>query len=164
MRLVLALAVGATLAPALAASPGAPTGADPDPPSPILNDTLEHERSGVEVPWSDAASGRSGKLRVERTFYRGQQPCRDFVWTHEAPGGGTAESRGTGCRAGNARWDIERQPAPPVPSSGSSTAKPPAPAAAGGDTTAAKPPPAEPPLPARKPAVLVITMPTRSEL
>jgi surface antigen len=73
---------------------------------PALNDALEYERSGREIAWSNVATGRAGMIRVERTFYRGQQPCRDYVRT-TAGSGPSHEIRGVGCRLGKLNWTVE---------------------------------------------------------
>jgi hypothetical protein len=142
----------ACAAPALADPSDAPP-----TPGPLLNEALERARSGVDVPWSGAAGGAKGIIRIERTFYRGQQPCRDFLWTRESEAGDKVETRGTGCRIAKGRWEVDDKPAPPPALAGGSV--PPAPAAA---EAAARP--ADPPRPARKPPALVYTIPPRSDL
>ena len=76
---------------------------------PLINQTLETEKSGVEIGWSDPATGHSGTLRVERTFYRDQQPCREYLRTIERAGASTLVTRGVGCRVGRAQWEIEEE-------------------------------------------------------
>jgi surface antigen len=73
---------------------------------PAVNDALEYERSGKEIAWSNVATGRGGMIRVERTFYRGQQPCRDYVRTTVGSGPGY-QIRGIGCRLGKLNWTVE---------------------------------------------------------
>jgi surface antigen len=133
-------------------------------PGQLLHETLEGTRSGIEIPWSHPTNGVKGIIRVERTFYRGQQPCRDYVWTREASAGDKVEVRGTGCRTGKAQWALEEKPAASAGASGSTASPPPAPPpalATGGDAAPAKP--IEAPRPSRKPPVLVFTMPPRSD-
>ena len=67
---------------------------------PLINQTLETEKSGVEIGWSNPATGHSGTLRVERTFYRDQQPCREYLRTVERAGTADLVTRGTACRVG----------------------------------------------------------------
>jgi surface antigen len=76
---------------------------------PLINQTLETEKSGVEIGWSNPATGHSGTLRVERTFYRDQQPCREYLRTVERPGAAALAIRGVGCRVARAQWEIEEQ-------------------------------------------------------
>src|SRR5690606_40191021 len=49
---------------------GAQTAADEAYVEPLLYQALETEKSGVEVPWSNPATGSSGTIVIERTFYR----------------------------------------------------------------------------------------------
>jgi hypothetical protein len=162
------LAIVAMLVPCPAMSADNDSG-DAEFLKPILNLTLEQERRGVDVPWSNSATGRSGSIRVERTYYRGQQPCRDYVRTTT---GASTEVHGTGCRIGKGKWEIsESRPEASKGPSGSSIATtglaggssdPPASATA--PATAAAKSAADPPRPARKPAPFAFTMPTRSDL
>jgi len=45
-------------------------------------------------------------MRVERTFFRDQRPCREYLRTVLRPGESGFVIRGTACRAGRAEWDI----------------------------------------------------------
>lgn len=158
--------IAALAAPILVA--GAPASADERADAaflaPLLNRTLETERSGTEVGWRNPATGNAGSITVERTFYRGQQPCRDYVRT-TGTGPAKVTVRGTGCRVGKGRWALDEA----KPAAASGTAAPaasPTTAAAGSSSaptpsSEAKP---EPPLPSRKPAALIFTMPPRSDL
>lgn len=76
---------------------------------PLINQTLETEKRGVEIGWSNPATGHSGTLRVERTFYRDQQPCREYLRTVERPGASALVTRGVGCRVGRAQWEIKEE-------------------------------------------------------
>lgn len=133
---------------------------------PILNDILETQRTGVEVPWLNPETGRSGTIRIERTHYRGQQPCRDY--TRKTEGGGVyTEVSGTGCRVGPALWMVlEKQadaasaaPKGPQHDPGAAPSRPEATArSAEGDDdagTVGPVPPSKPP---------TYTLPTRSRL
>jgi hypothetical protein len=173
MRFAFALVLLASALP-IAGTAGADPVIDALTPGPLLSEALERERSGVDVPWSNAATGQKGVIRVERTFYRGQQPCRDYVWTREASGGAKAEVRGTGCRVAKAKWQTEEKPVPPptplaAPAlppltlgSGTSPTAAPAPPPSGGSAAPAKA--AEAPRPVRKPPSLTFTVPPRSDL
>jgi surface antigen len=94
---------------------------------PLINQTLETEKSGVEIGWSNPATGHSGTLRVERTFYRDQQPCREYLRTVERAGASTLVTRGVGCRVARAQWDIEGEGATAralLPGGGAASARP----------------------------------------
>ena len=142
---------------------------------PALNDVLENERSGKDVSWTNVVTGRAGSIRVERTYYRGQQPCRDYTRTTTGNGPGY-EVRGTGCRVGKLNWSVEEarkdEPAPTataaVPAPAPTTAPPSAPAA---DPVAAPAPSGDPSAPraprklaAPPPPTLSYGLPTRSQL
>jgi hypothetical protein len=143
---------------------------------PLLNETLENERTGRDVPWSNPATARSGVIRVERTFYRCQQPCREYLRTITTLGGSNlAEARGTGCRVAKAKWDL--QEGVPAESSAGSVGSTGSSGAAGGDPglparsedPARSAPPAKPGADppqrlVRKPPPLVFSLPTRSDL
>jgi 17 kDa outer membrane surface antigen len=139
---------------------------------PLINQALEKERTGVEVPWTNPATGSSGTIVIERTFYRDPRtPCRDYRRTAERTGAPPLAIEGTGCRIGAGRWSLEEDepdPAtealvrsrPPEPE----PAEPPAPASEGAappncpDLSAV-------PVPCDRPAAVVdYTMPSRTEL
>jgi surface antigen len=89
---------------------------------PLINETLETEQSGVEIGWSNPATGHSGTLSIERTFYRDQQPCREYLRTVERPGASALVTRGIGCRVGRSQWEIEEESAKPEEESATATA------------------------------------------
>ena len=94
---------------------------------PLINQTLETEKSGVEIGWSNPATGHSGTLRVERTFYRDQQPCREYLRTVERAGAADLVTRGTACRVGRGQWEIEEESAvarAPSPGQAAASAEP----------------------------------------
>jgi surface antigen len=94
---------------------------------PLINQTLETEKSGVEIGWSNPETGHSGTLRVERTFYRDQRPCREYLRTIERAGASTLVTRGVGCRVGRAQWEIKEEGATaraPSPRPGAASAEP----------------------------------------
>lgn len=102
------LALGAALllgAGAAGAAPADPSG-DLAHIRPLIDQTLETEKSGIEIRWSNPGTGHSGMMRVERTFFRDQRPCRDYLRTVLRPGESGFVIRGTACRAGRAEWDI----------------------------------------------------------
>lgn len=87
------------------AAPADPTG-DLGHIRPLIDQTLETEKSGIEIRWSNPGTGHSGMMRVERTFFRDQRPCREYLRTVVRPGESGFVIRGTACRAGRAEWDI----------------------------------------------------------
>jgi 17 kDa outer membrane surface antigen len=139
---------------------------------PLINQALETEKTGVEIPWTNPATGSRGTIAVERTFYRDPRtPCRDYRRTIERPGAPIVEIQGTGCRVGSGRWSLdedepdaaatvlfggtprETEPSRPPPEPESAAAPPSCPA------------PSAVPVPCTKPAAVVdYTMPTRTEL
>ena len=162
----------------------AQTDADEDYVGPLVNQALETEKSGVEIPWSNPATGSSGTILVERTFYRDPRtPCRDYWRTRARAGAPTLEIQGTGCRIGAGRWSLDeeeprsvagargRTEAGPAPTSERPPPPAPEPAAAPGPEPAAGPnPPSCPTLEATpaacgKPDPAVdYTMQTKTEL
>jgi hypothetical protein len=144
---------------------------------PLVNQALETEKSGIEVPWSNPASGSSGIIVIERTFYRDPRtPCRDYRRTLERTGAPTVEIQGTGCRIRSGRWSLveaeARSIAVTAPSARTGTPRTPA-ATAPPDAEPARAEAAPPscpaltavPVPCGKPAAVVdYTMPTKTEL
>jgi surface antigen len=147
--------------------------ADDEYVGPLVNKALETEKSGVAIPWSNPATGSSGMITIERTFYRDPRtPCRDYRRTLERAGAPKVEIEGTGCRIGPGRWSLdEKKPAaaaagpaavarrPPQP-----TATPPVEPAAGPAPPGCPPVPAAPVPSAKPPAMVHYTMPLRTEL
>jgi surface antigen len=136
---------------------------------PALNETLESERSGRDITWTNVTTGRAGTIRVERTFYRGQQPCRDYIRT-TAGNGPSFEVRGVGCRVGKLNWAVEERrieeppataaaPAPPPPEPTSRDA-----AARSGEPSGEPASPRAPRKAAPSPPPLRYGLPTRSQL
>ena len=150
--------------------------ADEEYVGPLVNQALETEKSGVEIPWSNPATGSSGMILIERTFYRDPRtPCRDYRRTLERVGAPTVEIQGTGCRIGSARWSLDeedpREVAVTPPSAGTGKARPrkpaesPDPEPAAGPAAQSCPAQSAAPVPCGKPAAVVdYTMPTKTEL
>jgi surface antigen len=148
--------------------------ADEDYVEPLLNQALETEKSGVELPWSNPATGSGGMIVIERTFYRDPRtPCRDYRRTVERAGAAAVEIEGTGCRVGPGEWTLEEEgpaslAAAPAPGAGPAPA-PDEPSAPEPERTEATPPScptmSSTPVPCGKPpAVVDYTMPTRTKL
>jgi surface antigen len=148
--------------------------ADEDYVEPLLNKALETEKTGVELPWSNPATGSGGIIVIERTFYRDPRtPCRDYRRTVEQAGAAAVEIEGTGCRVGPNEWTLEEEEpaslaAAPAPAAGPAPA-PDEPSAPEPARTEAAPPScptmSSTPVPCGKPpAVVDYTMPTRTKL
>ena len=174
-RLPLTLAAALIACASLAGAPDAAAQvADEEYVEPLLNQALEAERTGVELPWRNPATGSSGVIAIERTFYRDPRtPCRDYRRTLERAGEPAVEVEGTGCRIGPNEWAIDEETpasraATPAPAAGPEPApdEPPAPEPARAEPV----PPSCPtmsvtPVPCgRPPAVVDYTMPTRTRL
>jgi surface antigen len=148
--------------------------ADEEYLGPLINQALESEKSRLEIPWHNPATGSGGTIMIERTFYRDPHtPCRDYRRTLERAGAPTVEVQGTGCRIGPGRWSLDEEGARSVagtaPSAGASPKPPPVeppdvePAA--GPAPASCPALNAVPVPCTKPpAVVDYTMPTRTKL
>jgi surface antigen len=149
---------------------------DKDYVEPLVNKALETQKSGVAVPWSNPATGSSGTITIERTFYRDPRaPCRDYRRTLERAGAPKVQIEGTGCRIGPGRWSLDEEKpktgAAGAVTPGATAAPPLAGAAAPAPKPAAAPAPASCPAPkpapvacAKPPAVAGYTMPPRTEL
>ncbi len=85
---------------------------------PKVKQTLEFERTGTDLRWSNPETGSRGVIRVERTYYRdANTPCRDYIRTTKRAGGEEFTTRGTGCRMSDGRWFLDEtsgDPAPPA--------------------------------------------------
>jgi surface antigen len=149
----------------LAATPAAAQVSDEDHLQAVLNQALETERSGVEIPWSNDDTGTRGTILIERTFYLDPNaPCRDYRRTEQAPGDQTLVIRGTGCRVGENDWTLDERA--PVREIATPPGEPPVP---GGTAAAPSCPPVELPnvvrVPCTKPVPFAdYTMPSKAEL
>ena len=174
-RLPLTLTAVMILLATLAGAPDlAAQVADEEYVEPLLNQARETERTGLELPWRNPATGSSGIIVIERTFYRDPRtPCRDYRRTLERAGEPAVEVEGTGCRIAPSEWAIDEEApaaraATPAPAAGPEPApdEPPAPEPAHTEPA----PPSCPtmsvtPVPCgRPPAVVDYTMPTRTRL
>jgi surface antigen len=142
----------------------------------LVNQALESEKSRLEIPWHNPATGNSGMIMIERTFYRDPRtPCRDYRRTLERAGAPTVEIQGTGCRIGPGLWSLDEEGAKSVaataPTAGAGAARTPPPAAPPEVEPGAGPAPAScpvldaVPVPCTKPpAVVDYTMPTKTKL
>jgi 17 kDa outer membrane surface antigen len=167
-RVALPVAIGCILLALPAPRVAAQADADEDYVGPLISEALETQRSGVELPWTNPATGGSGIIVVERTFYRDPRtPCRDYRRTLERGGRPTVTIEGTGCRTGSGRWSLDEEasreartrsaPLEPEP------AEPPAPEPAAGPPSC--PPPSAAPAACEPPSAGVdYTLPPKTEL
>jgi surface antigen len=154
----------------------AQTDADEDYVAPFVNQALETEKSGVEVPWSNPATGSSGTIVIERTFYRDPRtPCRDYRRTLERAGAPPVTIQGTGCRIGPGRWSLDEEKPRPMaataptvgvgtPPPRQATERPEVEPAAGPAPPSCPAPSAAPVACTKPPPVVDYTMPSRTEL
>jgi surface antigen len=173
-RLVaLALAVLCTAGAGRPSHVAAQADADEKYVGPLVNKALETEKSGVAIPWSNPATGSSGLITIQRTFYRDPRtPCRDYRRTLERAGAPKVEIQGTGCRIGPGRWSLDEQkpgaaaagPATGVRRSPQPTATPPVQPAGGPASPSCPAVTAAPVPPAKPPAMIHYTMPPRTEV
>jgi len=83
---------------------------------PLIKQTLEFERTGKDLEWSNPETGSRGVIRVERTYYRdANTPCRDYTRTTKRPDGEDTSTRGTGCRMGDGQWFLNEALGAPPP-------------------------------------------------
>ncbi len=144
--------------------------------APVLQRALETARTHVEVPWRNPATGNSGDIVVERTFYREPgTPCRAYVRTLEPAAGVAQVTKGTGCRSSTGLWLVEEEAATaaaPAPRGITTPGTPPrttAPPAREDRPSVAEAGPTCPdtvlvPMPAARPPALAYTLPSRAEL
>lgn len=115
-----------------------------------VNSTLETQRSGIPVSWTNPATGNRGTVTVIRTFYRADgTPCREYKRTTERASGPPLEVTGTGCRAGAGFWRLDEKAAEKPPKTTTEAKRPPPPSS----RPPSRPPPPEStsPPPAKKP-------------
>ena len=61
--------------------------------------------TGQEVGWKNPDSGNQYTVRPTRTYYTGNQPCREYT-THANIGGKLEQIHGTACRQADGAWKI----------------------------------------------------------
>ena len=152
MKKGLGLSIAAVL---LALSAYADDARDVDYLADVINQRLETQRSGVEVPWLNPATGNRGIIIITGTdMHDPAQPCRTYRRTTERLGGATSVVEGRACRIGEGLWQRTESAASAVPGAD------PAPVAR---AEPEEPPPVFPP-PGRKPDpdVFFASVPTPS--
>ncbi len=76
-----------------------------------LQEVLEFEKTGVDIPWKNPTTGSYGMIRIERTYYQNPKlPCRVYRRTQIMDDELTMSVEGTGCRVGDARWYLDEKP------------------------------------------------------
>ncbi len=141
MRTGIALSLAAI---AFASSAFADDARDVDYLADVINQRLETQRSGVEVPWMNPATGNRGIIIITGTDMRDpSEPCRTYRRTTERLSGDTTVVEGRACRVGDGLWQRTESAASATPSPD------PAPVARA-EPEPVEPPPLIPP-PGRKP-------------
>jgi surface antigen len=114
-RVALAVAMACVFTAVAVPRVAAQTDADEEYVGPLITQALENEKTGVEVPWTNPATGSSGTIVIERTFYRDPRtPCRDYRRTTERAGAPSVAIEGTGCRLGSGRWSLDEDAPDPA--------------------------------------------------
>jgi hypothetical protein len=107
LLLALALAPDAATGPAAAAE-------SPEDAAYVahrLQEILEFEKAGIEIPWKNPATNSTGMIKIDRTYYQKPKlPCRDYRRTQIMDDGLKLVVEGTGCRVGDARWFLNEKP------------------------------------------------------
>lgn len=118
----------ASLAVVLIATGGlADDSRDADYLADVINQRLETQRMGVEVPWLNPTTGSSGMIVILQTDNSDPNlPCRTYLRTTERPGEPTLMVEGTACRVGERLWQRNETSITAVPGP---DAAPPAPVA-----------------------------------
>jgi surface antigen len=172
-RVILAVATACLLVSGGSQRVAAQVDPDEEHVGPLINQALESERTGVAVPWTNPATGSSGTIVVERTFYRDPRtPCRDYRRTIERAAGPMVTIEGTGCRIGPGRWSLDEEEPDPAREAlfrsmppASEPAEPPAPEPESAAAPPSCPPPTAAPAACDEPAAIVdYTMPAKTEL
>ncbi len=95
------------------AAPDGTTSADDAIVLPLVNRVLENEPTGVEVQWSNPATGNQGTIVVIKTVSTPpERPCREYRRTRERPGAAVETIQGVGCRIGPALWELDEKNVP----------------------------------------------------
>lgn len=72
-----------------------------------MNQALEREQSGQTSTWRNPDTGNRYSVTPKRTYYRGNQPCRDFT-TRAVINGQVQTVYGRACRKADGSWQMVR--------------------------------------------------------
>jgi surface antigen len=131
----------------------------------VMNQRLESQRTGVEVPWMNPSTGNGGMIVIFSTDDSDpERPCRSYRRTIESPGEPTIVIEGNACRVAVSIWQRSEAPSPmaigPGPAPDPAPAGPPL---ARADAEPAEPPPQFPPPPHKPdPDIFHASIPTPS--
>ncbi|MGI9491170.1 MAG: RT0821/Lpp0805 family surface protein [Geminicoccaceae bacterium] len=79
----------------------------------LLNETLENEPTGVEIQWSNPATGNQGIVVVTKTVTTPpDRPCREYLRTRGQAAGSVETIEGVGCRITAGMWELEEKTDP----------------------------------------------------
>ena len=149
LLLALALVPDAAAGPAAAAE----TPEDAAYVAQRLQEILEFEKAGIEIPWKNPATNNTGMIKIDRTYYQKPKlPCRDYRRTQIMDDGLTLVVEGTGCRVGDARWFLNEKPPTVEGAEPVKTATPPPTPPTTSAPAAPVPPSSSPEAPAKTPA------------
>jgi surface antigen len=70
-----------------------------------MQSALENTPTGEMKSWKNPDNGNSYQVQPTRTYYEGQQPCREYV-THAKIGGKSEKIVGQACRQTDGTWRI----------------------------------------------------------
>lgn len=66
---------------------------------------LETAPTGKAVSWKNPDSGNRYSVKPTRTYYRNEQPCREYI-THAVIGGKKEQIYGRACRQADGSWRV----------------------------------------------------------
>ena len=124
----------------------------------VMNQRLETQKQGIEVPWLNPATGNSGNIIILGTDFRNPpEPCRTYRRTTERLDGTITIVEGFGCRSPEGLWQRTETQATSLGAPGPSPA-------ARAEPEPRVPPPEIPP-PGRKPDpdIFFASVPTPSD-
>lgn len=77
----------------------------------VLNQRLEHQRSGIEDVWANPTTGSAGTITIEAAFERGDGlVCRNYRRTTDQVGSPPEIVAGEGCRVEPGIWQVNEVP------------------------------------------------------
>lgn len=70
-----------------------------------MQQALDTAPTGRPIRWRNPDNGNQYTVRPTRTYYNGNQPCREYT-THASIGGKFEQIHGTACRQADGSWKI----------------------------------------------------------